>query len=149
MPALTFPMVPLRVLTALHLENICFRSDGGAGSAESFILQHPALRSLTLEDCPLFCYEQQCERSWATVLAGFAAGLEQLMEVKMNFSQDSYCYCYEDAGWGFITQDAEEAGVDGAADRRALEQLKSKVEARSRAELVEDTHYVRSRSFLC
>jgi len=132
-PAFYFPMTPLPQLTTLHIQKVCFRSNDGAGSAESFILQHPALRTLLMEDCPMYGFERQFPRPWATVLASLDMGMEQLVDVKI----DGLDYCYEDTnmGWGMFTLDGAEFGIDGAADQRALEQFQSKIEARSRAEL--------------
>ncbi|KAJ7445169.1 hypothetical protein B0H11DRAFT_432699 [Mycena galericulata] len=138
MPSLTFPTAPLPQLTSLHLEKICFFPEAHAGgSAEQFILQHPALRSLTLEECPLFCVEKAYARPWATVFASFDKGLKQLVTLEIKFHE--LRYCYEDAGWGIISLDSDEVSVDGVADERALEQLKSNVEARRRAKLARVT----------
>ncbi|KAJ7466871.1 hypothetical protein FB451DRAFT_1259336 [Mycena latifolia] len=130
-PNLTFPTTPLPNLTSLSLTNVCFHSEDFPGCPESFILLHSAhLTHLTLKDCPLNGYDQVWARSWAAVLAN----LEVKMQALRSFSiggDKALEYTYEDMGWGFITLDAEELGIDGRMDQPALQALVATVEARN------------------
>ncbi|KAJ7136597.1 hypothetical protein C8R44DRAFT_767429 [Mycena epipterygia] len=128
-PELTFPSSALPQLKSLLLDHIFFDSEDSAGGAESFVLLHADhLTALVLKNCPLYGYKKVYERPWATVLANMGERMHRLESLSLD--RQDLNYAYEDEGWGFTTLDADEVGVDGTEDLRALERLVSKVEAR-------------------
>ncbi|KAJ7635128.1 hypothetical protein FB45DRAFT_1057050 [Roridomyces roridus] len=122
-PALAFPSEPFVNLTSLHLKHICW-DDG----VEGFLLAHPALRCLALEDCCMYGYEKQYPRPWGAVIASLDEGLQQLVE--LDITGKTMLYCYEDEGWGFITMGAAAMGIYEGEDLQALEKWRGNVEAR-------------------
>ncbi|KAJ7607062.1 hypothetical protein FB45DRAFT_1040614 [Roridomyces roridus] len=114
-PEFILPKSNLPRLTSLHLRNICSRNDG----VERFILRHPGLRSLTLEECPMFSEDEQYRRPWTVVFASLDAELEKLVQVDVDSGTLRYRGRY-----------ADDLELDGSAERRALREWEAKVERR-------------------
>ncbi|KAJ7624938.1 hypothetical protein FB45DRAFT_1087092 [Roridomyces roridus] len=112
-PEFILPKSPIPRLTSLHLKSICSQNDG----VERFILRHPGLRSLTLEDCSMFIEDDQYVRPWAVVFASLDAGLESLVQVDV----DSGTLRYRDRYADYVE-------LDGSADRRALREWEVKLQ---------------------
>ncbi|KAJ7619664.1 hypothetical protein FB45DRAFT_1033514 [Roridomyces roridus] len=120
-PKLIFPSSSFPNLTTLHLTKVCCSRD-----TVEFILRHPGLRELALQNCPLDPHIKSGDyyTSWVTILEMLDAGLESLVQI--SIFDLKYCL------WSGIvaSTSGDTFGLDAVLDQRALEKWTGNVALR-------------------